>query len=150
MLKIYQYIASILGVGYIPKGGGTVAAAIAAILWYIVMYNASVSVQITATFIVFIVGVYVSNQLEKYWGKDSSKIVIDEVLGMMLTLVCLPVSIPVVIIAFVLFRFFDIAKPLGIRMAERLPQGWGVMVDDLWAGAYANIIMQVIIYFEIL
>ena len=54
-------------------------------------------------------------------------------------------QIKYIITAFILFRFFDIAKPLFIRRLEKLPRGWGVMADDLLAGIYANLIMQVII-----
>jgi len=84
--------------------------------------------------------------VENDWGKDSSKIVIDEVAGMSASLLFVPVRWKYVITAFILFRFFDIVKPLYIRGLEKFPRGWGVMADDLLAGLYTNIIMQIVIF----
>jgi phosphatidylglycerophosphatase A len=80
--------------------------------------------------------------MEPSWGKDSYRVVIDEVAGMCLTLVHVPVTIGWTITGLVLFRFFDIAKPFFIRRLEKLPGGWGVMMDDMLAGLYAFIILQ--------
>lgn len=148
MRHIYSAIASIGPIGYV-KGGGSIAAALAAVCWHQWMSTA-ISIQIISVLIVFFLGVWVSNQLEKHWGKDSSKIVIDEVLGMMVSLLCLPITFSVVLTGFILFRFFDITKVLGIRKAEQLPGGWGVMTDDLWSGVYANLLLQFLVCFEIL
>lgn len=79
------------------------------------------------------------------WGKDNSKVVIDEVAGMCVGLLFLPVQLKYIAASFILFRFFDITKPLFIRRLEKLPLGWGVMADDLLAGIYTNLIMQVIV-----
>ena len=148
MRHIYSILASIGPIGYV-KGGGSIAAALVAACQNLFMVT-DITVQISSVVIVFFTGVWISNRLEKDWGKDSSKIVIDEVLGMMVSLLFLPVSINVIIVAFLLFRFFDITKILGIRKSEQLPKGWGVMTDDLWAGLYANIIMKVLVYSGIL
>jgi phosphatidylglycerophosphatase A len=86
---------------------------------------------------------------ESMWGKDSNKIVIDEVAGMMITLLFIPVQFKFVLAGLVLFRFFDIAKPLFIKKMELLPEGWGVMADDVLAGLYANILLQIIVFFGI-
>jgi phosphatidylglycerophosphatase A len=69
---------------------------------------------------------------------------------MQVSLVWVPVDWRYVLIAFILFRFFDIVKPLLIRRAEALPSGWGVMADDLLAGIYSNIVLQLIILTGIL
>ena len=81
---------------------------------------------------------------------ELNKIVIDEVFGMTISLLFLPINFITIVIAFVLFRFFDILKPLGIRKAEKLKNGWGVMVDDLVAGIYSNIIIQILIITNII
>lgn len=141
MYRLFSFLATIGPIGHVPKGGGSIAAAFAALCWYFFM-DVQYSVQVLATIAVLFTGVWVSNHLEKYWGKDSGKIVIDEVLGMMVTLLFLPVSLEIVVLGFVLFRFFDITKVLGIRRSETLPKGWGVMVDDLWAGIYSHLILQ--------
>tara|TARA_R110002072_G_scaffold124268_2_gene259734 strand:- start:2511 stop:2957 length:447 start_codon:yes stop_codon:yes gene_type:complete len=148
MRHIYSLLASIGYIGYF-KGGGSFAAAVAAACWYLLMDN-NVTIQISSVVVVFFIGVWVSNQLERDWGKDSSIIVIDEVLGMMVSLLFLPVSLNVILVAFLLFRFFDITKVFGIRKAEQLPKGWGVMADDLWAGIYTNLIIQIYVHFGIL
>jgi len=61
---------------------------------------------------------------------------------MMITLLCFPHKWLYAIIGLVLFRFFDIAKPLGVRKMENLPKGWGVMADDVLAGVYAHLILR--------
>ena len=88
-------------------------------------------------------GTWSANVVEKEWGKDSNKVVMDEWIGMSISLFLLPVNWGYMVAAFVLFRFFDIAKPLYIRKAESLPSGWGVMADDILAGIYSNIVLQI-------
>jgi phosphatidylglycerophosphatase A len=90
-------------------------------------------------------GVYSSGKVEAGWGKDSYRVVIDEVVGMGLTLLFVPVRWPYLAIGLLLFRFFDIAKPLYIRKMEQLNGGWGVMMDDVLAGVYANLLLQLIV-----
>jgi phosphatidylglycerophosphatase A len=70
-------------------------------------------------------------------------VVIDEIAGMCVSLLFIPVTVGYVAAAFILFRFFDIVKPLYIRRTEKLPKGWGVMLDDVVAGIYANILLQI-------
>lgn len=144
-------IATGLGIGFIRKGSGTVAAAVCGIIWYVVFAGGSDPViALLVTLIITAVGVWSASEVEKYWGVDSNRVVIDEIAGMCISLVFLPVNMRTVLIAFVLFRFFDIAKPAYIRSAERLPGGWGVMADDVLAGVYTNIILQVAVRFSIL
>jgi len=148
-MTLHKIIATVFGIGYIPKGGGTVAAIAFCVLFYFGLQYHCVSQTglIVFTLATFIIGVYVSNKLEAGWGKDSKKIVIDEVLGMAVSLLFLPINLTIIIMGLVLFRIFDIWKPLYIRRTEKLKGGWGVMTDDLVAGIYSNIILQVIIYF---
>ena len=148
MIKVHRLISTCLGIGYTPKGGGTVAAVACCIAWYLIGAgrNGSLYVQeALATGLIFVIGVWSSGKMEAYWGKDSSKIVIDEVAGMCLTLLFVPVSWQTIAIGLVLFRFFDIAKPFYIRKMEKLNGGWGVMLDDMLAGLYSNIILQLIV-----
>jgi phosphatidylglycerophosphatase A len=145
--KLYQILASTLGIGYIGKGGGTVAALFAVLCWYLLQPAPPMQWLIVA--IVMILGVWSGNVVEADWGKDNAKVVIDEVAGMCISLLLLPHTLFYAIAALVLFRFFDIAKPLGIRRMERFPGGWGVMLDDVLAGVYANVLLQVLVYFQI-
>jgi len=101
--------------------------------------------QIILTVLVTALGIWVGNIVEKDWGKDSYRVVIDEVAGMFISVLFVPPDWKWMLIGFVLFRFFDIAKPLYIRRLEALKGGWGVMLDDVLAGIYANILLQIII-----
>jgi len=147
MEKVHRLISTCLGIGYTPKGGGTIAAIACCIVWYFARTGGSEFAfgPVLATGVIFAVGVWSSNKVEDKWGKDSSKVVIDEVAGMCLTLLFVPVRWQYIVCGLVLFRFFDIAKPLGIRKMEELKGGWGVMMDDMLAGLYANIILQVVV-----
>ena len=87
--------------------------------------------------------------MERYWGKDPSKVVIDEVSGMAIGLLLLPVNVKYLFAAFILFRFFDIVKPLYIRKIEALPRGWGIMLDDVAAGIYTNVLLQAVLWFKL-
>ena len=78
--------------------------------------------------------------------KDDPRIVIDEIMGYLITMLWLPRTILFIILGFFLFRFFDIVKPPPIRLLEKAKGGYGVVLDDVLAGVYANIILQIISY----
>ncbi|MGY3214251.1 phosphatidylglycerophosphatase A family protein [Mucilaginibacter sp. HD30] len=142
-----KLIASILGIGYI-KGGGTIAAAVTCvIIWLLWIAGVSPHVFLAMCLSVTLIGVYVGNQVEPEWGKDSYRVVIDEVAGMWISVLFLPQNLWLLIAGFILFRFFDIVKPLYIRRMEAFKGGWGVMLDDVLAGIYANIILQAVVFF---
>jgi phosphatidylglycerophosphatase A len=145
MIKLAKAIAT-CGIGYMGKGGGSVAAAAYCVVWLLIAGNTTTVWSIILALAILFLGVWSSNNVESAWGHDSSKVVIDEVAGMLITLAWAPVELIYALIGFVLFRFFDILKPLGIRKAEDLPGGWGVMGDDVLAGIYAFIVLQVLIY----
>lgn len=150
MIKLHKLIATVFGIGYVGKGGGTIAAAIYSIIWLLIPAgNFIVYWQVLLTIAVSVLGIWSGNMVEAIWGKDSNKVVIDEVAGMMATLLFIPVQFKFVLAGLVLFRFFDIAKPLFIKKTESLPKGWGVMADDLLAGLYANILLEIIVFFDI-
>ncbi|WP_374950423.1 phosphatidylglycerophosphatase A [Mucilaginibacter sp.] len=142
-------IASIFGVGYI-KGGGTVAAIITCGALYLLWQQAWFANPLYLLLITLIVnglGVYTGNKVEPAWGKDSSRVVIDEVAGMLVTMLFVPTNLYLLLAGLVLFRFFDIVKPLYIRRMEAFPGGTGVMLDDILAGVYANVILQAVTLF---
>lgn len=145
----HKIITTTFGIGYIGKGAGTYASVFTCLLWYFLFPNSYelglVAVAITA--VITAIGVKSANEVEVLWGKDHQRVVIDEVAGMCITLLFVPITVKHVIAGLVLFRFFDIAKPLGIRRLEKWPGGWGVMADDVLAGIYANIVLQIIIIF---
>ncbi len=87
------------------------------------------------------VAILISDIMEKYYGEDASCIVIDEVVGMQITLLLSPVTLKAGLIGYVLFRIFDIVKPFPVGRSQRLPGGVGVVVDDILAGLYALAVM---------
>lgn len=143
-MTVFKIIATFFGVGYIQKGAGTVAALFCCLFWYLLHGAESGPWQQFAllAFVLFL-GVLSAEKTEKVWGHDSNRIVIDEVFGMLMSLFLLPHSWTYTLAALFLFRVFDIAKPLGIRKAELISGGWGVMIDDLLAGLYSNVILQI-------
>ena len=144
-MRLLKIIASCGGIGYI-KGGGTLAALLYTILWsFIRPPVSSTVVQCIVFLVITVLAVFVSNQLEAAWGKDSSKIVIDEVAGMGITLLFVPQQWQYALAGLAAFRFFDIVKPLFIKDAEKLPRGWGVMGDDIVAGICANLVLQLVL-----
>lgn len=145
-MKFHKTIASVFGIGYVKKGGGTIAAIAYCFIWWLLPATYVNSYwQVVIIILLAALGTWSSNKVDAIWGKDSSKVVIDEVAGMALTLLLVPQSFFYLLAGLVAFRFFDIVKPLGIKKMEQLPKGWGVMADDMLAGLYAFILVQVII-----
>ncbi len=93
------------------------------------------------------VAIIISHIMEKYYGEDASCIVIDEVVGMQITLLLSPVTLRAGLVGYVLFRIFDIAKPFPAGRSQRLPGGVGVVVDDILAGLYALAVMVLLRHF---
>lgn len=147
-MLFHKITSTTLGIGYIGKGAGTAAAAATCLVWYFVHpdgYNFLPA--LIATILITALGIWSGNIVETIWGKDHNRVVIDEVAGMCITLLWVPVTVTNVLIGLVLFRFFDILKPLFIRRLEDLPGGWGVMFDDILAGIYANVFLHIMIKF---
>ena len=160
-LTIHRLIATSFGIGYIRKGGGTVASAVCCGIWYLAQPGlaqpglaqpgdyALVGPLLITAFITTI-GIWSATVVEPQWGKDSYRVVIDEVAGMCLSLLFIPIHLKTLLAGLVLFRLFDILKPFGIRRLEKLSGGWGVMLDDLLAGLYANLVLQGALAFKLL
>jgi phosphatidylglycerophosphatase A len=147
-VTVYRLICTCLGIGYIPRGGGTVAALVCCIVWFYAGRSGAGHFWLPPliTLCLFFLGVYSAGKVEAGWGKDNYRIVIDEAAGMCLTLLFVPVRWPYLLVGLLLFRVFDIAKPLYIRKMENLNGGWGVMMDDMLAGVYANLLLQLIVF----
>ena len=143
MRTIASFIATAGGIGFLLKGGGTAAAVVFCIAWY--FFPIGYVYQALLLAVLLIAGTWSATIMETVWEHDSNKIVIDEVAGMMITLAFLPNNGVYIITGCILFRFFDIIKPLGIRRAELLPRGMGVMADDVLAGIYAQLILRAMV-----
>jgi phosphatidylglycerophosphatase A len=150
-MLFFELAATSLGIGYIGKGAGTVAAVSCCICWYMAWaggYPPEIP-SLVISVLIILLGIWAGNKVEPLWGKDHQRVVIDEVAGMCIALLFIPVSLKYVLTALVLFRFFDITKPLFIKKMEDLPGGWGVMMDDVLAGVYANVLLQAVIAFKL-
>jgi len=157
-MTIDKQIVTFFGVGYTPVAPGTAGALAGCILFYLLnlaliktgLSFYTIQLILTAlTTVVLLVSVKSIKNLGKTWEHDSQKIVIDEVVGVWIAMLFIPLSWLNYLIAFVLFRFFDIVKPLFIRKIDHLKSSWSIMLDDVVAGVYANLCLQVFIYFII-
>jgi phosphatidylglycerophosphatase A len=133
-------LASAFGAGYSPVASGTVGSfATVVAIWLLPLTPLRIAVALV---VVVLVGIWAGSRVERVLGKkDPGVIVIDEVAGMLLSVILLPRTIPVLITAFLLFRLFDIWKPFPARESQALTGGMGVMVDDLIAGVYALVLV---------
>jgi phosphatidylglycerophosphatase A len=151
-MKFHKLFSTSLGIGYIGKGGGTVAAVFCCVCWYLAWAGSlppPLLLSVVITVAITLIGIWSSGIVEKIWGKDPSRVVIDEVAGMCISMLFIPVQLKYVLTALVLFRFFDIVKPLFIRKMELLPAGWGIMMDDILAGVYTNILLFTVVRFNL-
>jgi phosphatidylglycerophosphatase A len=141
---VFKVIASVLGIGYL-KGGGTVAAAACCLALYLARAQELTTRPWPAGLLtagLLALGTWAAQRVEPAWGKDSYRVVIDEVAGVWVGLLGVPLTGPRLLVGLLLFRFFDIAKPLFIRKMEKLPGGYGVMLDDVLAGVYTALLLH--------
>lgn len=138
------WIATSGGVGYFPLAPGTAGSAVGLVLVVALAQLplgqpwVSVSLAVVAG-AVFALGVWAAGRAEKFFGRiDPGQVVIDEVVGQMITFLARPhASWRWLLAGFVLFRIFDVVKPFPARRLERAPGGWGIMLDDVVAGGYS-------------
>ncbi len=141
--SIYILLATGFGLGYIQVAPASFSCAISVLVWYMLLPNYRF-VYLMLTFALLILGLVISNDLTERWGKDPKKIVIDEYAGFLLPLFFTTKKVLPLAVAFLFFRIFDVLKPFPLRRLERLPGGWGVMLDDIGAGLYTLIIVLIL------
>ena len=145
----HLFMATGFGSGFSPVAPGTAGALLAVLLWiagYFLLPFGILQTVLAAAIVYFTVqGIYSSAVMEKYWGEDPSRVVIDEMVGVWIPLLVVPDGgWWYGVAAFALFRFFDIVKPLGVRRMERFRGGVGIMMDDILAGIYSAILLGII------
>ena len=141
MKRFFIYtIGTGLGSGYTPKAPGTAGSLLALLIFFIFPLNSIYWFILSILF--FFVGVWSGSEIEKDKGEDPGLVVIDEMVGQWLAVIFLPYSWLTLLIGFILFRVFDIFKPYPINRSQKLKAGWGIMIDDVLAGVYANIVLQ--------
>lgn len=139
-------VATVFGVGYAPVAPGTFGSAAGLLLWWLL--PASTAVQAVAIVALFLAGSWGGHLAEHHFGRtDPGQVVIDEVMGMLITLFLNPVGWPGALAGFFLFRLFDVIKPWPANRLEQLPGGVGVMADDGMAAIYANLALRLGRYF---
>ncbi|WP_300727800.1 phosphatidylglycerophosphatase A [uncultured Bacteroides sp.] len=144
----HNLIATGFGSGYSPIAPGTAGALLATLIWWgyeslVASYWPTFFITSALVIIFTVLGIWSSTVSEKYWGEDPSRVVIDEMVGTWIALLAVPANAHwgYIIAAFILFRFFDILKPFGIRKMEKFPKGYGIMADDILSGIYGFIII---------
>jgi phosphatidylglycerophosphatase A len=148
-------VATFFGVGRLKPGPGTWGSLAAVIVWALLSSQIPPSYRAAATVVaaavVTIIGIPAATRVARATGgKDPQFVVIDEVAGQLVALIAVPLAWKSFLAGFILFRTFDIWKPFPIRRLERLPEGTGIVVDDLAAGLYALAIMHLLLHFGLL
>lgn len=142
---IYYTLGTGFGLGYSPIAPGTAGSILAALVAFFVI-KGNAPYLIIATVVVFTIGVTASSYIEKEREtKDPSLVVIDEIVGMWISVFFIPYVWWDFLIAFALFRFFDVMKPFPANNLQKLHGGLGIMIDDVIAGVYALISTHLIL-----
>jgi phosphatidylglycerophosphatase A len=147
VIRLAVFLATVAYCGYFPIAPGTVGSAAGLIVYLMVWWTRSPIVEIALIAATFIVGTWAAAHAERFFGTiDPGPVVIDEVLGMLITLAFIPVGWPAALAGFVLFRVFDIIKPFPANRLEKLHGGFGIMADDAMAGVYANLALRLLMW----
>ena len=147
MTRLAVLVASFGYTGYFPIAPGTAGSAAALVLYVLVRWSGSPLLEALVLVAVALVGTWSASIAERHFGAtDPGEIVIDEVLGMLMTLAFMPLSWTGVVVGFVVFRALDVVKPFPANIAERLHGGVGVMADDAACGVYGQLIMRLLVW----
>ncbi len=131
--------------GYVPIASGTFGSLVAIVIYSIPGFE-RLEIIIPAIILLFSYGLFVSSKFEKVYGKDPSQCTVDEVVGTWIALIALPKSFLIVFTTFLIWRLLDIIKPFPARTSEKLPGGFGIMIDDVISGFYAVVIVHLFVY----
>lgn len=148
-------VATFFGIGTLGPGPGTWGSAAAIIIWWGLTHALAPHIQpfvlAGLAALAIVIGIPAATRVAKASGKeDPGFVVIDEVAGQWITLLFVPVAWKTILAGFILFRGFDIVKPPPVRKLEHLPEGTGIVVDDVAAGVYALVVMQLLLHFGLL
>jgi len=142
-------VASAGFLGFAPIAPGTVGSAAALPVWAFLRWTGTRWAEPIAILILFVAGVWSARVAERELGlEDPGPVVIDEVVGMLVTLMWLPLTWPVAAVGFLAFRVFDIVKPYPAGRLEHLPGGWGIMADDVAAGVYGYACVRLLLWWK--
>ncbi len=140
-------VATVGPCGFAPVAPGTVGSLAGVLLFLGVRSTGSLWIEVAVLLAVTGIGVAAATVTEAvYRRRDPGLVVIDEVAGLLVTLLAVPVGPTGIVVGFLAFRVFDVIKPFPARRAEALPRGWGVMADDLVAGVYAQALLRFVLW----
>src|SRR5580658_7865459 len=148
-------VATFFGAGRLRPGPGTWGSLAAVVVWALASSRIPVAnrtwATIIAAIVVSLIGIPAATLVARSCGlKDPQFVVVDEVAGQLVALIAVPLAWKTFLAGLILFRIFDIWKPFPIRRLERLPEGTGIVVDDLGAGLYALAVMHLLLHFGLL
>lgn len=143
---LIKFFATSGFVGFAPYAPGTFGTLVGVFIYLLFLkITQSQFIFLIFSIIYFIVSIFVSNKAEKIYGlKDCQRIVCDETSGFFFSILFIPCTIRNIIFAFLIFRIFDVVKPYPIRKLQNIRGGLGIMLDDLLAAVYTNIVLQII------
>lgn len=145
--RLALVIASFFYVGFAPVASGTFGSLAAFALYFPLLRYGDTIWYSAAIIVTTLLGVWAATRCEKDSGiTDPSFVVMDEVSGQLITLFLVPFTWPAAILGFFIFRAMDVLKPYPANRAEHLPGGWGIMLDDVIAGIYANLLLRLILF----
>jgi phosphatidylglycerophosphatase A len=146
MRHLGLFIATCGYLGYVPVAPGTFGSAAGLLVYLAVRNTGSVAVELGVIAVLFAIGIWSGTVAEHHFkGVDPGPVVLDEVVGMLITLALLPVNVTGAIVGFLVFRVLDVVKPWPSAKFESLPGGLGVMADDGMAAIYGNLVMRVLL-----
>lgn len=145
-------VATFFGIGRVQPGPGTWASAVTVTIWWLIArmipFSKQTGLILLLAALAILVGIPAATRAARAVSKkDPGFIVIDEVAGQLISLIAVPLSWKSLLLGFILFRGFDILKPPPIRALERLPEGTGIVLDDVGAGLYALAVMHLAVHF---
>lgn len=142
---LQKAVATLLFAGYSPVAPGTAGSAVTAAAYFFLCPELQPVHWLLLLAGSFAVAVYAAHGMAREWGPDPGPVVVDEAVGFLTTMAFLPASPGVVLGGFLVFRVLDIVKPPPARQLEGLPGGWGIVLDDVMAGVYGNLVLRAIL-----
>ncbi|MDX1636867.1 MAG: phosphatidylglycerophosphatase A [Balneolaceae bacterium] len=151
MQRLKPIIGSFFNAGFLPNAPGTWGSFFALFpIYFVGVYSPWYGMALFTALCSFLT-LWVADECERVWGGDPSPLVMDEFAGQGMAFIAIPFTgvpltdVLILVGGFICFRFFDIAKPLGVNSLQKLPGGWGILVDDLLAGLYAFIVLRLVL-----
>ena len=147
MTRLAVFVATVAYCGYFPIAPGTAGSAAGLVVYLLVWWTRSPAIEVALIALTMVAGAWAATHAERFFGGiDPGPVVIDEVLGMLVTLAFIQAGWSAALAGFVLFRILDVIKPWPANRLEKLHGGFGIMADDAMAGVYANIGLRIMMW----